>query len=521
VQAFKENDMGSFDGQMTKTEYEEIDSGDVVIEDTRAKTVTKREGEYLLDATIAANFVRPEYQAGTEVELKVTPNDVQTHSAIIITTVHHNQVNTSGETDGSKSMTKVENTAADEAAAATSGGGGLAVSAVNEERPDGLIKTTVTAELEINQLSAGGKSGELEDVAVVENTSSGPVAVSGGAVNVEVEVVEVPTKGGRLKTKKVTTTKKAKTIVNGVTTKDSAAESEALTISLNDTTVVPAEDGDGTYEDIDVSSNGLGGVNVVKRRTTEKDQTAAGGESTLLETVSVDEHTSGPAVEVPAGTQNVKVDVIEAPTRGGKLRTKKVTSTLKPWSSSPAVVADDGVIKVTQTNLKNQTSAPTASINEEVKLSDNDRGGFNALKLTKALSTSASGNKSVHASSVVDWDISKREIRTPTWNTSTNSDADAYITGYNNWLVSMSRSRVITTFIKKTYSLTEPTLLTVTVATPGAGEGEGTSYSKDARKEGDAWVTIEKSVGTGAWGPWGRKTLTWINYIQTTVGSGS
>jgi hypothetical protein len=400
-QAFKENDMGSFDGQTTWTIFKEVDSKDVIIEGTKVKTVTKREGEYLLDATIAAHFARPTYVAGTEVELKITPNDVQTHSATIITTVYHDQTNVTTETDASRSVTKTEHTAikATDIVAPTPAEGHI-VSLVKDERPDGLIKA----------------------VAVDE---------------------------------------------------------------------------------------------------TEEDQTAAGGKSSLLEEVVVDAHTSGPTVAVSGGAQNVDVDVVEAPTKGGRKQTKKVTSRLNPWSSAPSVVSDDGIVKVSQTLFKNQTSAPFASTNEEVKLGDNDRGGFNGAKLTKALSTSASGSKSVHMSSVVDWDISKRELRTPTWNTYTNGDVDAYITGYNNWLVSMSRTRIITTIIKKSYSLTEPTSISVTVATPGESEGEGTSYFKDVRKEGDAWATTEKSVGTSAWGAWGRKNLTWINYIQTTVGTGS
>lgn len=460
-QAFKENGMGSFDGQMTKTEFQEIDSGDIIIEDNAERTITRRKGEYILAANITLNFSRPADIDGTKVELDVKPTNVESFDA---------------------------------------------------------VKTTIVTK---DQTTAGGKSGDLEDVAVVEHTSGATVPVTGGEANVEVEVIEDPTPGGKLKTKKVTTTKKAKTLVSAVITKNSAAESETLTVSLNGTTVTPAATGAGTYEDVDVSSNGAGGVNVVKRLITEKDQTTAGGESGLLRDVAVEMHTSGETVAVTGGAQNVKIEVDEAPTRGNKKRTKKVTETLKPWSSGTAVVvSDDGVTKVSQVILKNQTAAPSASANEEVKLGDNDLGGFNGVKLTKELAAGAAGTKAMHSSSVIDWDVSAREMRTSTWNTSTNSDIDAYITGYNNWRVSMSRSRTITTTITKTYTMTEPATLTADAAVPGGSEGAGTSYFKDARKVGDVWELIDKTIVTSGWSAWGNKALTWINWIQTTVGSG-
>jgi hypothetical protein len=402
VQAFKENDMGSFDGQMTKTEYQEIDSGDVVIEDNAERTVTQREGEYLLAETVRLNFSQPDVDVpGTKVELKKKPTDVASFNAVKTTIVTHNQVNVATEEDGGKAVTRTENTALleDELTPPEAADGHI-VSFVKEARPDGKIKAVATDEL-------------------------------------------------------------------------------------------------------------------------EKDQTAAGGESGLLRTVAVEMHTSGDTVGVTGGAQNVKVEVEEAPTRGNKKRTRKVTETLLPWSGTDVVVSKNGVVELKRQILKNQTTAPAAGANQDVRLGDNGLGGYDAIRDTRALDSGASGTKAQHISSVIDWDVSRMNLKTPTWSVTTNSDTDANITGYNHWLSSMSRSRVITTEMTKTYTLTEPATLTVSSATAGATEGEGVSYSKDSRPftEG-VWEIIEKTITTGPWSAFGMKSLTWVNWVQTVSGAG-
>jgi hypothetical protein len=372
-----------------------------VVEDSLEKTVTRKEGKYLAASDIAADYSRGVAVDGTEVELlPVVPDDVGTFSAVMVTTVYHDQENVSVDQDYSKTSTITENTAAAAALSAPTPAVGHIKSVVNKERPDGLTATKAIDEEEL-------------------------------------------------------------------------------------------------------------------------DQTAAGGESTLLETVAVDAHTSGATVAVPAGAQNVKVDVVEAPTRGGRLQTKKVTSTLQSWDGGTSVVSDDGVAKLSQQILKNRTSAPVASQHQEVKLSDNGRGGFDAIVLTKDLSSGASGTKYKHSSNVRDFDYSVREVKTPTWSVTTNSDYDAYTTGYNIWRASMTRSRNIETVVTKTYTMTEPASLVAMPSIEGVTDGEGTSFFKDAVERDGVWEIIDKKVVTGPWTAWGKNTLTWLAWIQTTVGSGS
>ena len=338
---FKKNELGSYDGQITHTEFSEYDDGGAVIEDTELRTVTRRVGKYLLATTVAPDFAMPP-TARTIYQYEMKWNEVGTQD-IVLTTI--------------------------------------------------LSKSALTTDQQINKL----------------------------------EVVET---------------------------------------------------------DADVAA----------------------------------------AAEVTADAAAVNIDSIaqNAPNPDGTFKTAKKTSTLQPWESSDTVISNDGILEIKQKIRKNQVTALAAAANQEAKTADNDRSAYNQVILTRALASAASGSKSVHKSSVLDWDISKREVKTPTWNVTTNSDAAAYITGYNNWLVSMSRSRVITTTVIKSYTLTEPATMTVSAATAGGSEGEGTSYTKDAQKVGEGvWAVVEKTVATSAFSAYGNKSLTWINYISTMVGPGS
>ena len=469
-QQFKENDLGSFDGQLVKTEFYKQDDGGIIIKDDQFQTITKRVGKYLQssDITTGDAFQRPSViPANTTYELISVDNDVGTHD-ITKTTILFKKVEkeTVIEDDEEKTVTRKE-----------------------------------------------GKY--LTAVEVAADYARG-VAVAGTTVEL---LPVVPNDVGTFSAGKVTTE-----IKNQENVAYEQDYNKLVTITENTAAASPLEEPIPEVGHIKsvVNKERPDGKIVTKAVDEEElDQTAAGGASTLLETVAVEEHTSDVTVAVPPGAQNVKVDVIEAPTRGGKKQTKKVTSTLAHWEGSEVVVADDGVTKITQQILKNQTSAPTASTHQEVKLSDNDRGGYNGVKLTKALSSGASGTKYKHSSNVRDFDYSVREVKTPTWSVTTNSDVDAYTTGYNIWRASMTRSRNIETTITKTYTMTEPASLVAMPSIEGTTEGEGTSFFKDAVERDGVWEIIDKKVVTGPWTAWGKNTLTWISWIQTTVGSGS
>lgn len=262
-------------------------------------------------------------------------------------------------------------------------------------------------------------------------------------------------------------------------------------------------------------------INASQKTVVAADLESNDGEQSLTGTSATVKHTAAAAaaaVEVSAA-QNVQTVVQNVKLEHGKFQTAKETKTAVPWSmGSASVVEDDGVVETKKQIYKNQTSAPTAGSGERIALGDNSLGGYNYEKIIQALKEGQEA-KYTHNSSTVDFDSRSTPIRVPTYTTSTDSGEPKVINGYNYFTMNHWRSRTITQTIVRTYSLTHPNQSSVTSASAGATEGEGTSYSKNTVKVADGlWATEEKTLTTGAYGAINSST-TWLYWAEVTTGT--
>lgn len=146
----------TFDYEGTVQTFVPIDSGERIIEDNDERTVTRRTGQYILAASLAAgqDFGQPSVAVdGTLVEIDPKENDVGSYTVTWVKTVSHELTSSGSSTKGtveSATITEVKATAT--AATATAAAVNLSSEVQNVTRKDGLkdTKKADTAKLPID-----------------------------------------------------------------------------------------------------------------------------------------------------------------------------------------------------------------------------------------------------------------------------------------------------------------------------------------------------------------------------------
>lgn len=263
---FKANDVGSYDGYTEFTEFFEYDSGEVIIEDTHERTVSRREGRYLLPETVEDYFSVPETQVdGTTVTIDKKNNAVGTVDAVKQTIVIHSQESVAYDRSASQLVTRTEKTAEGAPATSPDDAAGHIKSVVNKERPDGKVMVVETDREIFDQESAGGSATLLETVAVEAHTSGEDAAVPDAQQNVGVVVVEMPTAEGKKSTRVTTTTKEEwDSGDTPVVIANDGIRVVKQKLLVNQKTAPAAEN---VGESVSLQGNGFGGFDAVLRAT--------------------------------------------------------------------------------------------------------------------------------------------------------------------------------------------------------------------------------------------------------------
>ena len=319
-------DEHTFDFEGVLTTFIPIDSGDVVVEDTKEKTVTVRTGSFLTDGTYftpdTGEFVRPATAvANVKVELDVKDNEYGSKDAVK-KTITFKEIDDGGIViEDSKEKTVTRRIGSHILAAKLVAGqvfgplsavvNGTVVTVDAKENDvltfDVMRLATVAKE---QATSSSENKGTVETVETTEKKASTAETGTIPAVNLISKVDNKAREDGLVDSVKQDTTKVPTTLLNAVKVLDNSFKTETMTVKINQTSVDVASNN----EVVEVEHNGAGGLNVKRVTESEVDATSAGGVSSAVETVAIAKHTAGSTVAVTGGAVNVKVEVEEKPT---------------------------------------------------------------------------------------------------------------------------------------------------------------------------------------------------------------
>lgn len=160
----------------------------------------------------------------------------------------------------------------------------------------------------------------------------------------------------------------------------------------------------------------------------------------------------------------------------------------------------NGVVQESTQRFKGRTTIPAANPGELVKALENELNLFDGQIIKRAITTAAGGTGYVTVwSSVTEWDLDKSDVKIPIWTTSTDSNVPQRISGYNVYQFRLYTSRTVTVKITRTYSMSHPTIESITTATPST-KGGGTSQIKQIVELGDGLFAVDvKDITTGSW----------------------
>lgn len=437
-------DEHTFDFEGALQTFVTIDSGAVVIEDTAEKTVTRRSGEYVLAAKIAADqdfgpVTSP--TPGTVVEVDAKPNDVGSYTVVRMQTVFHDQQSAGSSNTGTvESTATTKHTANSSEATITTPDVNLVSEVENEKRPDGLVKS------------------------------------------VKKDTTKVPT-----------------TIVDGVIISNTAYETQALTLKVNQTSTPAAS----LNQVVKATHNGAGGVNVEVIAKAEVDTSSEDKVTTALETTTTTKHSaSGSAATVTSPDVNIGSTVHNEITSGGKYKSEKKDVVKTPWDSNSFVVTTNlsGIIKESTKRFRNQTTIPAASTGEMVKAVENELASFDGEHIKRELTDAATGTPYVTVKSkIYEWDVDKSDIKFPVWTTSTDASVPQRITGYNVYQYRLYFYRSVEVTITRQYYVSHPSIADSLTTSVGQ-YGGGVAQVVQVLELGEGLYAKEiKTITTGEW----------------------
>ena len=523
-------DEHTFDFEGVLTTFIPIDSGDVIVEDTKEKTVTVRTGSFLTGGTYftpdTGSYVRPtNATANVQVELDVKDNAYGSKDAVKKTTVFH-EIDDGGiviEDTAEKTVTRRTGSHILAAKIAAGQDFGPLANPVNgtEVVVDSKINDVQTYNVVRLQTvfheqtgSASSTKGTIEAVAetTAKATATSPTLTADG-VN-KISAIEItPRKDGLKDTVKKDTTLSGKTLVSAVVVEKDAFHTKTLTKTVNGTTVT----GPAAYGKTHVEHNGAGGTHTDLEEIAEVNAASQDVISTPLETVTIDKNSASAAAVIGTVSQNNGSKVSNKKTPGGNLESEKIGTVKTPWTSGALVITKNigGVFTESMKRFRNSTTIPAATVGQMVKAIENELVSFDGEVIERNIVTGAGATGFITVgSSVYEWKERSGEMRFPVWTTSTDSSVPQRITGYNIFDYQIYWYRTVTVEVTRKYYSTHPSV-TATAASGAGTSGGGTSRIKQVVELAEGLFAVDDKIVTVT--DWTRNAPIWNALASVTA----
>ena len=253
---------------------------------------------------------------------------------------------------------------------------------------------------------------------------------------------------------------------------------------------------------------------------TKTDLPYSKAEATVMGTKTVEGHTAA-AVAMTVGAAAVNrretVDQVRDPETGeykGEKAVEVASPVVIPAAGSAVLVSDDGLIQEALKIHRNVTAIPPASAGGTVRAKDNGLGAIDAEEIIRSL-RAGEAVRTCEQESVGEVDMQQMPIKVARYSVSTDGADPANITGYDYYLLWFSRSRIVTFTAQRTYSLTHPTIASITPGTVGEF-GAATSRKKRVLfVAAGLYATEELTIEAGPWSAIDAtsKRIDWICYV--------
>jgi len=507
-------DEHTFDFEGVLQTFVPIDSGDVIVEDTKEKTVIVRTGSYLTGGTYftpdAGEYVRPTASTpNVKVEIEVKDNAYGSKDAVKKTTTFK-EIDDGGiviEDTAEKTVTRRIGSHILAAKIAAGGVFGPLSAQVEgtEVVVDAKLNDVQTYEVvriaTVYHEQTGSSSSTKGTIETIEEDTAKATAtdptLTDDAVN-KISAIEIsPRKDGLKDTVKKDTTLFSKTLANAVVTEKDAFHTKTLTKIINGTSVT----GPATYGKASVDHNGAGGVHTDLEEVDEINVASQDKISTPLETITIDKNTASTAATLGTVSQNNGSTIKNKPTPGGNFESEKVGTVKTPWDSGDLVLVKNfgGVFTESMKRFRNSTTIPAATPGQLVKAIENELASFDGEVIERNIVAGAATGFLTVGSSIYEWKERNGEMRFPVWTTSTDSSVPQRITGYNIYYFQLYSWRTVTVTVTRAYSATHPAAAAQTASGRG-NAGGGTSVIQQVIELAEGLFALEtKTIVVSDW----------------------